>query len=76
MGWGYEIYPILRSKNGSFLSIFFPKINEKNIHLLEKEVKESDTQIKNQKSTKGCHKKQMMVLLHYQMVFYQEMLKY
>ena len=36
-------------KNGSFLTDFFPKMNEKTSHLLEKEVKESDAQIKTTK---------------------------
>ena len=38
-------------KNGSFLTDFFPKMNEKNSHLLEKEVRESDAQIKTTKMT-------------------------
>ena len=38
-------------KNGSFLTDFFPKICEKNSHLLEKEVRESDAQIKTTKMT-------------------------
>ena len=38
-------------KNGSFLTDFFPKMNEKNSHFLEKEVRELDAQIKTTKMT-------------------------